>query len=60
MYGGFVIVAFYRRQKARGILDRVMRLEIRRLIRDEAVSECMALIECVISEATNNVEQFLT
>lgn len=37
-----------------------MSLEIRRLIRDETVSECMALIECVISEATNNVEQFLT
>ena len=46
-------------QQRREVLDRVVRLQIRSLIGDQPVAECVALVKCVVSELFNNVEQLL-
>ena len=59
MHCCFFIVALYRRQQTRRVFDWEMSFEICGLIRDQSVAICMALVECIVSESTNDVKQFL-
>ena len=55
--GGFVEIIFDAGEKCSEVFDRIMRLEIGGLIRDEPVSVTVALIERVIGERFDDVEQ---
>ena len=50
---------FTLRQQAGEVLDRIVRLEVRRLVGDEAVPERVALVERVVGELLDDVEQLL-
>ncbi len=55
--GGLVLVALHRRQQCGQILDGVVRLQPRRLIRDKAVAVRVGLVEGIVGERLDDVEQ---
>ncbi len=57
--GGLVLVVLDRGQQAGQVLHRVVRLEPRRLVADEAVTVRVRLVEGVVGERLDHVEQLV-